>query len=146
MSFFSRWLDMAFHTQLVKALEQINTETCHVSMATQHLFWLIKNRASQNVSLETRTSKLTTHWNMSSFDERPDAHFDSQAPRTPKTYPIETCNILGTMFQPHPPISHVPPCNPHPWCFRPFSTFPLFIWLSSNYFFKTINESNGIGF
>jgi hypothetical protein len=40
----------------------------------------------------------------------------------------QTCNISRAMFQPHVPIFHVPPCDPHPcpmthpWRFRPFST------------------------
>jgi len=51
---------------------------------------------------------------MSSFNEWPDAHFDARVARAPKTYPIETCNVSKAMFHPHPPIFHVPPCDPHP--------------------------------
>jgi len=40
--------------------------------------------------------------------------FDVRAAQTPETYPTKTCNVLGAMFQPHPPIFHVPPCDPHP--------------------------------
>jgi len=98
---------MGFHTRVARVLEQINIETCHVSMATQHLFWSIKNCASQNVSLKTRTSKLTTHRNMSSFDEWPNTHFDSQAARPPK---------------------HIPPKHVTFWelCFNPIRPSPMF--------------------
>jgi hypothetical protein len=36
----------------MEALEQINMETCHVSMATWCWFWLVKNRTPQNMNLE----------------------------------------------------------------------------------------------
>jgi hypothetical protein len=73
-----------------------------------HFHW------SKTTSLETRTLKLTIHWNMLSFDRRPNTHFDARATQAPETYPAETCNILGAMFQPHPLIFHFPPCDPHP--------------------------------
>ncbi len=46
----------------------------------------------------------------------------------PKPIPIKTCILSRAMFQPHVPIFHVSPYDPHPcpmtnpWCFRPFST------------------------
>jgi hypothetical protein len=61
--------------------------------------------------------KLTTHQNMSSFDERPNTHFDARVAWALETYPPETCNILGAMLRPHSPIFHVPHAIPihAPW-------------------------------
>jgi hypothetical protein len=72
------------------------------------LFRLVENRAPWNMSLETWTSKPTTHQNMSHFNGQLDIHFDAQATQTPKT-----CNILGVMFQPDALIFHVPPWPIH---------------------------------
>jgi len=58
--------------------------------------------------LKTRTSKPTTHRNMSSFGKRSSAPLDAEVAQAPQTYPTETCNLSGVMFQPHPPIFHVP--------------------------------------
>jgi hypothetical protein len=127
-SFTSRWLNVGFHAQVAKASKQINMETCCVSMTTRHSFWLVEIACHK-----TWTSKLSTQRNMSSFSEQPNTHFDARITQAPKTYPTKTCVVLGTMFQSHPPISHVPPCNlhpwpmTHPWHFRPFSTFPHFV-------------------
>jgi hypothetical protein len=41
------------------------------------MFSLIKNHTPWNMSLETRTSKPTTHQNMSSFGQRPNTCFDA---------------------------------------------------------------------
>jgi hypothetical protein len=54
-------------------------------------------------------------------------------PKPLKHIPTKSCNVLGSMFGPHAPILHVPPCDPHPcpmthpWRFKPFSIFPHFI-------------------
>jgi hypothetical protein len=98
-------------------------------------------------ALGTRTLKPTTHRTCQVSAMLPNVHFDVWGART-----LETCNISGAMFQPHPPILYVPPCDHHP-CpithpsrFRPFSTFLHFVLLSLDYSIKTIKESNGIGF
>ncbi len=105
---------MGFNPRAARASEQTDMETCRVLVVAWHLFSPVKNHTPQNMSLETRTSKLTTHGNMSSFSKQPDTRFDAWAIRALGTYPTETCNISRAMFRPHPPIFHVPPCNPHP--------------------------------
>jgi hypothetical protein len=89
-------------------LEQTNTKTCCVSVAAQRSFPPVENYASWNMSLKTRALKPTTHQNMWSFGKQSDAHFDAWLARAPQTYPIETCNISGVMFEPHLPIFHFP--------------------------------------
>jgi len=45
---------------------------------------------------------------------RPACIFMPGQPKPPKhTYPTKICDVWGAMFQPHPPIFHVRPCNPH---------------------------------
>jgi hypothetical protein len=94
------------------APKQIDIETCHV----------LDSAGQKAHALEHEPQ------NLSSFNEQPDMHFDTRAVRTPKHIPIQTCNVSRTMFQPHVPIFHVSPCDPHPcpmtnpWCFKPFST------------------------
>jgi hypothetical protein len=83
---------------------------------------------SETMHLETWTSKITTletcqvlvsGWTCVSMPRQP---------KPPKHIPAKTCKVSGAMFQPHAPIFHVPPCDPHPcpmthpWCFRFFST------------------------
>jgi hypothetical protein len=111
-----------FHPQMTWVLEQIDMERCHVLVVIWRSFQSIKNHVPQNRSPKTWTLKPTTHWNMSNFDGQPNTCLDAWAIQAPKT-----CNITKAMFQPHVLIFHVPPCNPHPWYFRPFSTFPLFV-------------------
>jgi hypothetical protein len=53
-------------------------ETCPVLVVAWHSFSLVENRTPRNMSLKTKTLKLTTHQNMSSFDERPNTHFDAR--------------------------------------------------------------------
>ncbi len=105
------------------ALKQTDTKTCCVLVVDQHSFRPIRNCTPRNMNLKTKTSKPTTHQNMSSFGGRPNAHFNASTTWAPKRYPTKTCNISGTRFQPHQPIFHVPPCNPHPWWFKPFFNF-----------------------
>jgi hypothetical protein len=100
----------------------------------QHVFQCSSNPSPWNIS----------HWNMSSFDKRPNTCFDARAAWALETYPIETCNVSGAMFRPHPPIFHVPPCDlhpcpmTHPWRFRPFFNFAL----SSCIFYQILTSSS----
>jgi len=70
-------------------------------------------------------------------------------PNPPRHIPIETWYISIVMFQPHAPIFHVPPCNPHPWHFRPFSTSHcccVCFLLNSNVFITTPPPNIYLGF
>ncbi len=107
-SFVSKRPGVGFHAQAAGALEQTDTKTCHVSVVAQCSFPLVGNYTPRNMSLKTRTLKPTTHRNMSSFSKWSSACFNAQVAQAPQTYPTETCNISGVMFQPHPPIYHVP--------------------------------------
>jgi hypothetical protein len=66
-SFVMKQLGMGFHTWAVEAPEQTTMETCCVSMVARHSFQLVRNHMPRNMTFETRTSKPTTHQNMSSF-------------------------------------------------------------------------------
>ncbi len=104
--FTSKRPNTSFHARAARALDQIDTETC-VSMAVQCSFQLAENCAPQNMNLKTRTFKPTTHQNMSGGpmcflmpgQPQPSKHITSKR---------------VTMFWSHPPMFHVPPCNPHP--------------------------------
>jgi hypothetical protein len=52
-SFASRWLDTSFHAWATWTLEQIDVETCKVSIMAWHQFWPVKNRALWNMNLKT---------------------------------------------------------------------------------------------
>jgi len=58
VSLASRWLGTSFHTWAVGVPEQIDTETCHVSMVAWRSFQPVEKHMPQNMNLQTRTSKL----------------------------------------------------------------------------------------
>jgi hypothetical protein len=107
VSFVPRWLGMGFHTRLTSTPKQTNMETCHVLVVVWCLFRPVKNHVSQNMSLETWTSKPTTHLNISMFEQ----------PEPLKHIPIKTCNISRPIFR--TPCTHFP-CSP----VHPSSMFP----------------------
>jgi hypothetical protein len=129
--FTSRWPSTGFHAQTTRALKKTNMKTCHVSMTARCSFQPIENCkpwASKQEPWNYHPPKhVKFRWH------NPMCILMHEQPKPLKHIPTNTCNILRAMFWPHPPIFHVPPCNPHPcpmthpWHFRPFSTFPHFV-------------------
>jgi hypothetical protein len=107
-SFVLRWPGVGFHAHARGALKQTDTKTCHVSVTAQHSFPLVENYAPWNMSSKLEPQNLPPTETCQSFGKRSSARLDAEVAQAPQTYPTETCNLSGVMFQPHPPIFHVP--------------------------------------
>jgi len=100
----SRQLGMGFHAWATQAPEQTDMETCHVLVAAQRSFLLIKNCASRNMNFETNHPP-----NMSHFSGWPSTHFNARQPKPPKHILTKTCNNFGSYVL--TPCAHLP-CSP----------------------------------
>jgi len=143
---------MGFHERVTGAPKQTDTKTCHVLVVAKAHFNQLETTSHKTWALKQKPWNLPPADTCQVLMTQPNVHFNVWAIQAHKTYPTKTCNISRAMFWPHPPIFHVPGCNPHPcpmthpWRFKPFSTFPCFVKFSPNYSTMAINESNGIGF
>jgi len=68
-----------------------------------------QNHMPQNLNLETYHPPKHVK-----FRQATQCTFRCLGSPSLETYPTKTCKVLGIMFQPHPPIFHVLPCDPHP--------------------------------